>query len=245
MATLPGSPAEPDQDRTAVAALRERIAARPAPGRIRMLLARRRRRHALTAVLALLAGAATLQTISNAESARAQWERAGPVPVATRTLPSGHVIAPGDFELRELPTAATPGAAASGEPGNMIGRTVSERVLEGEILVEERIAPGGLGEVAGQLPPGHRALALPVAGPAPPLEPGDHVDLYSVQDPYSEVWSGPASSERESASSVLARDSRVLDVNEVAITVAVPEEAGPPIAAAIATSAVVPALSGR
>src|SRR5690606_15669615 len=95
----------PDADRAQLAALREHVAARPSPGWLRRSLTGRRRRTG-TVVLGLVAAAATLQVISGAETARRQWERTGPVPVATRTLEAGTVISDEDFQIIEMPALA-------------------------------------------------------------------------------------------------------------------------------------------
>ena len=92
--------------------------------------------------------------------------------------------------LRTVPIPARyrpPGAVAS--PGELTGRMLASAVLTGEPVTMSRIAPPG-GPVAAAVPTGLRAVAVSVAVPAGPLEPGDRVDVlatYAGGQPHTET----------------------------------------------------------
>lgn len=207
---------------------RRRRARRP-----RLLLALRRRprlRRLASVAAGLLAAGLVHTTLSGAAAERDRWERAGVV-VSAADLPAGHRLGPDDVEERSLPLVAVPDGAVDAAP---VGQVLRHPVRRGEVLVQDRLAPAGLRGVAARLPDGHRAVALP-ADPSvtPPLEPGDRVDVLVSVDPTA-VSGAPTF--------VLAPGALVLDVGELAVTVAVPATDAPRVAFAAATGSVALAL---
>lgn len=101
-----------------------------------------------------------------------------PAVVATADLPLGHVLRPDDLRVRAIPQEAVP-AAALREVGPALGRPLTAAVGEGETVTATRVRSGGP-----PLPPGQRALHVPLADPgaAARLAAGDHVDLVAVAD---------------------------------------------------------------
>jgi Flp pilus assembly protein CpaB len=202
---------------------------RPRPPLARIALALRRRprlRTATVAVLALVVGLVVQRTVSGAEAVRAAWGPRQPVVVAARDLRPGHVVRSGDVRLVSLPPAAVPpGAVEEVRPG----RVVRALVLEGEVLVRRRLSAAGALGIAGRLPEGSRAVAVPVdPGTAPPLEVGQTVDLVAVA-----AGDGPFPQ-----AGVLAAGAPVVDVGEEAVTVALDPAVVPRVAAALGAGAV-------
>lgn len=206
----------------------------PLPSRVPFALALRRRprvRRLLGLALVALVALAVALVVRRAEAAREAWGRTEAVVVASRDLPPGHVLGPGDTEVRQLPAPAVPpGAVASVDDG----RIVQAGAYEGEVLVARRLAAPGARGPAALLPQGARAVAVPVEpGTAPPLEVGQHVDVVGVVA----VDGGPEPV-------VVAEGALVVHVAERAVSLAVPPDAVPVVAAALAAGTVTLALSG-
>ena len=197
-----------------------------------------------------------------ADDARERWGRTHPVAVATRDLAPGDVVEPGSFEVRDLPEGVlpegvVPEGALGGAPAEPpVGSVVRHPVLAGEPLVAARLAPDGLTGAAALVPPGWRAVAVPL-GPAgaPPLAVGDLVDVLAVM-PTAGLpglgsdgagagpdGTGPDGAAQEPAF-VLVERAAVVDVADDAVTVAVPEGDAPRVAWALSNGAVVLALGG-
>jgi pilus assembly protein CpaB len=206
----------------------------PVPARLPFVLALRRRprlRRALAAALALAVGLTVMATVQRAEAARAAWGRGRPVVVAARDLPPGHVLEAGDTEVITLPEPAVPDGALSRVAE---GRVVRAGVFEGEVLLGRRLAEAGLAGAAALVPEGARAVAVPVeAGSAPALAVGQRVDVV-----------GLVAVEGAPQARVLVTGAPVVEVAELAVTVAVEPEAVPQVAAALASGTVTLALVG-
>lgn len=174
----------------------------------------------LTALVALALAVLTTTIVSRAEQTAAGYRERLRVPVATRDLEPGEQIEPGDVDWRELPAIAVPEAVTGDDPS---GRTVVEPVLAGEPVAESRLAPTGVSGPAALVPPGARALAVPVDPPLTSLTVGDRVDLLALGR-----W--------------VARGAVVVDVTDGSIVVAVDEEEAPAVARGVLEGSVVPAI---
>lgn len=203
--------------------------------RARRALARPAVRRACVAALA----AATALTIAALLGAAAgtpdRWGAPRAVAVATRDLAPGEVVDAGAAEVRDLPGGAVTPAALARVPA---GAVVRQAIAAGEPLVPTRLAPHGLSGAAALVPPGARALAVPL-GPAgsPPVAAGDQVDVLAVLPP------GGAGAGTDPAFPLVER-AAVVDVDERAVTVAVPERDAARVAWALSHGAVVLALAG-
>jgi hypothetical protein len=146
--------------------------------RARRLLVRPLARRALAAAVAAATGVTVVSQVRTADAARRRWSDTRPVAVAQRDLRTGERLAPGDAEVRELPSAAVADAALTEPP---VGVVVRQPIAAGEPLVAERLGAEGLTGVAALLPDGHRAVAIPT-GPAgvPPVTIGDTVDVLTL-----------------------------------------------------------------
>ena len=104
-------------------------------------------------------------------------------------------------------------------------------------MLSKRIAPEGLSGVAARVPPGQRAVAVPVT-PAgrPPLELGDLVDVLAVVATPDMPDATPAAP--------LATGALVVDVGDESVSVAVSRAEAPLVAYAITQGVAVLALGG-
>ncbi len=207
--------------------------------RARRALARPAIRRLCVAGLALATALTVASQVSAAGAARERWGRSRPVVVATRDLVPGEVVDGGALEVRDMPDGMLPDGVIGGAPGDSpAGAVVRQPILAGEPVVAARIAPHGLTGAAALVPPGARAVAVPL-GPsgAPPVTIGDLVDVLTV------VPTGLDGVDREPAFP-LVEQATVVDVTDQAVTVAVPEDDAPRVAWALSNGAVVLALAG-
>lgn len=189
---------------------------------------------ACVGLLAVTAGAVVAAAAGSADEARASWGETRQVVVLARDLPAGHRLDGGDVRLEDRPVTVLPEGALTEVPA---GGTLAAAVVSGEVLVEGRLAPAGLSRLAASLPPGTRAVAVPVEpGFAPPLEVGDAVDLLVTVSPEA-AGDGPPGF-------VLAHAASVVAVDDAAVTVAVPPDIAPKVAVALSAGAVTLALTG-
>lgn len=208
------------------------------PRRFDLALALRRRprhRQALLVLLAVLVGIATMQQVQRAEDAAAAWGERVSVVVATRDLAPGDLLDASTARLEPRPRSLVPPGALRSRP---TGARVAAAVYAGEVVLEDRLAGAGLSAVAARLPPGHRAMAVPVeAGTAPRLAVGDHVDVL-VALPGEAAGGGPPGF-------ALAAGVLVVDVDDAAVTIAMPADAAPRLAVAFGAGAVTLALTAE
>jgi pilus assembly protein CpaB len=105
--------------------------------------------------------------------------------VAARNLESGALIKDSDLKVAEWGGKAPTGALA--KPEDAIGRGVVEPIVEGEPVVESRLAARGAGAgLAAIIPPGMRAVAVrvnDVVGVAGFLSPGMKVEVLIAGNP--------------------------------------------------------------
>lgn len=184
-----------------------------------------------TVAVVLVAALAVGRSLEGDDSAAT--EGLGPlvrVPVARRTIEPGELVAAADVRWRELPA----GALADQAVADGFDRRATSTIFAGEPIVASRLAPQGSSELAARVPPGHQAVALPVTVGAPPLEPGDLVDLLRVDAPDR----AGVRAQR------VARHGVVVDAGTEVVTVAVDDDEVRAVAAATATGAVVIALVG-
>jgi pilus assembly protein CpaB len=109
--------------------------------------------------------------------------------VAARNLESGALIKETDLKIAEWGGTAPTGSLT--KPEDAIGRGVVEPIVEGEPVVESRLAMRGAGAgLAAIIPPGMRAVAVrvnDVVGVAGFLSPGMKVDVLIAGNPPSQA----------------------------------------------------------
>ena len=209
----------------------------PVPRRPRPGLALRRQprvRTALVVAVGLLCGVGVTATVHQADAARAAWGQSTAVVMARRDLAAGERLDRESTEVVDHPGPLVPADALTRLPADA---RLTQPVYEGEILRSERLAPAGASAVAARLPEGTRAVAVPTdPGTTPPLEVGDRVDVL-VAMAAEAAGGGPPSF-------ALATDVEVVDVTELAVTLAMPRDAAPRLAVALGQAAVTLALVG-
>jgi Flp pilus assembly protein CpaB len=181
----------------------------------------------LAAALALVTAVVVTRAVGRAEEDAARFGDLRPVAVARATLPVGATVGPDDTEVRSLPAALLPPEAVTGAPE---GAVVTATIHEGEVLTAARLAPAGRSPLTAALPPGTRAVAVPVDEAVLPVEPGDVVDVLATFDPDLADGGDPTVA--------VAREALVVDVASEAVVVAVTPGQAPRVAFAVAAGAV-------
>jgi pilus assembly protein CpaB len=100
------------------------------------------------------------------------------VVAAAREVPRGTVLTGDALELVTLPSRFAPPGALR-DVASAGGRTVVVDLAAGEIVTELRLAGAGAGPTASLVPPGLRAVQVPVAA-AVGVKPGDLVDVIAT-----------------------------------------------------------------
>jgi Flp pilus assembly protein CpaB len=187
---------------------------------------------ATTVLMSVVTVAVQLQA---AAQARRRWGETRPVVVAKRDLAPGEEIDAAAVGVRRLPVALVPADVLPDPP---VGSVVRYPIVAGEAILSKRIAPEGLRGVAARVPDGERAVAVPVPRVGrPPLHVGDRVDVLAViatqEEPDGGVPAAP-----------LVEDALVVDLEDEAVSVAVPWDQAPAVAYAVTQGSVVLALAG-
>ncbi len=202
------------------------------PGLALALRRHPRWRTAAAIALGVAGGLAAMSAVQGAERARSAWGRSAEVLVAVDDLDAGAAVGAGDVRREELPLALVPDDAVT-ELG--ADARTSTPVLEGEVLRDGRLADPGASAVAARVPPGMRAMAVPVdPGTTPSVEVGDRVEVLVTLPPEA-AGSGPPGF-------ALATGCPVVDVTDTAVTIAVEAHVAPRLAAAFGMGAVTLAL---
>jgi len=209
----------------------------PAAHRFDVALALRRRprhRRVLVLVLAAACGLAVMTVVRKAEHAAAAWGRSVPVLVATQDLRAGDRLDAGNTRVDHQPAPLVPDGALTDVPAE---DRLAQPVYAGEVIREQRLAHRGLSALAARLPLGTRAVAVPVEpGLVPALVVGDRVDVL--------VALGAEAAGAGPPGFALATDVLVVDVDDVAVTIAGPRDTAPRLAVAFGAGAVTLALTG-
>jgi Flp pilus assembly protein CpaB len=187
-------------------------------------------------VVACLAGFTGLTAsglVSSARDQAAVYGRLRPVVIAARPVDVGAVVRPADVVVRDVPQAflpegRLPSAAAA------VGRTVVVPLFRGAPVLAANLAPDGLSGLAALLPPGTRAVAVPVGTASVPVRRGDRVDVLATFDP------APAG---EDPTFPVAQAALVVDVGTESVAVAVDAEEARRVAFAVARGVVALSLT--
>jgi Flp pilus assembly protein CpaB len=172
--------------------------------RPRFLRRRRTRRTIIATAVTLVAAAALASALARAGDLADDFGERRVVAVATRDLGAGIELVDGDLRWTERPLASIGGTVTEAPAGRM----VVEPVLEGEAVVDERLAAEGAHGPTALAPAGSRALAVPTPAGRPPLVLGDRLDVV-------------AATPDGSTARRVARDAVVVAVDDENVTVAV------------------------
>jgi Flp pilus assembly protein CpaB len=109
--------------------------------------------------------------------------------VAAHALPIGTRVTSSDVELVRRHESQIPEATIA-SVDDVQGRVVRVPVVDGAYLSDEHLTPRDRGALSGVVPPGMRAVRI-VVEVAPPLEPGEAVDVLSTFDPAAATGGEP------------------------------------------------------
>lgn len=185
-------------------------------------------RWAAVAFLAILAVVRSESVVADADRARSDWGRTATVSVATHDLAPGTVIGAGDVSTATRPSIVVPTDAVL----DAIGRSVTAPVAAGEVVLDRRLSNGGDGPAA-LLGPDDVAFAVPVDAATPPVEVGDHVDVFAPVDSASRSAVGATR---------VAHRAVITSVSDRAVTIGVDAESAVIVARSLLGASVVLAL---
>ena len=153
---------------------------------------------------------------------------AGPstqVLVLQRDVPAGATLEPADVRAVGRPVAESPADALADLPAD---RVALVGLAAGEVLLERRLAPGGIGPIAALLPPEASGVTLPAATLPAGVAVGDRGDLLVVV---------PGST------TALSDGAPIIGIDERSVTVAVPIASAPAIVEALTLGQLVAVLA--
>ncbi|MFL5798145.1 MAG: Flp pilus assembly protein CpaB [Actinomycetota bacterium] len=101
------------------------------------------------------------------------------VVVAARDLARGVRLAPDMLRRVSVPSRFAPPGAVR-DPEGAAGRVLLAGLAEGEALTTTRLSAARAGPIAALVPPGFRAVTVPVQLPPGTVHPGDRVDLLAT-----------------------------------------------------------------
>ncbi len=199
----------------------------------RRLLWRRSRSWLVAAVVALVVGTLAARTVAGSQQAAEALGPARTVTVAARHLDAGQKVRNEDVRRIDWPE----GLLASPPADEVVGRVVANPILEGEPIVEARLAAPGAHGSGTLAPPGSVAVAVPLPEARPPLQVGDEVDVLAA---------GSAHGGTVAQGRWVARGAVVVSLEDDSAVVAVePADAAPTAAAALAGPVALVLLSYR
>ena len=186
--------------------------------------------------LALLTGVVVARLVGEASSRAARLGGLRSVPVAARAVEAGQVLSAADVAVRRLPAALLPAAPVASSPE---GHAALVPLAAGEVVLEAKLAPWGTRGVAALVPPGRRALAVPMERGRLPVRTGDRVDVLATFETAEPAGDGGG----QEPTFPVATAALVVDVGDEAVTVAVSQHEAPRVAFAVARGTVVLALA--
>ena len=173
-------------------------------------------------LLAAVLGLVTALVVHGRVAEADRWGPTRRVPVVARAVAAGTVLGADDVRTAVVPAAVLPDANVATSP---VGHVALVALAAGEVLLASRVAPGtGL---AGLVPPGRRAVAVPRSPATPAVSVGDRVDVVGGD-----------------ATGVVAPGASVVAVDDRSVTVAVPAATAPRLAVAVLGGQVSLALVG-
>ena len=170
-----------------------------------------------TVVLALVVGLFVRSSLLRADTVRSAYGEQQPVLVATAGIAPGTVIDESNTDMRDWPIGLLPdGAITSGS-----GRTATERIGKGEVLVEGRLSGGNGSGPDTLVPAGGRALAVPTGSTSPDLRVGDRVDAFAPFDASRANTATISPTDPRFAARRVAKAARVIAIGPDSVTIAV------------------------
>jgi Flp pilus assembly protein CpaB len=194
-------------------------------------------------LLVLLTVAVLNGVVHRARASRAALGPSTSVVVATGDIVPGTLL-DGHVAVRSRPSRLVPHGALTALPR---GRLATAFIADGEAVLSARVSGTEAAGPAGLVAPADRALTVPVGSVAPPVRVGDHVDVLATPVPGavpSDDSGRGTGAPGAVAARVVVRSALVVATGADGVTVAVPAEQAPALAAAIAGATVTLALTG-
>jgi pilus assembly protein CpaB len=142
-------------------------------------------------------------------------EATGPVVVAREPIPAGQRITATMLELKEVPVSAVSEGTFSAT-AQVVGQRSRYPIERGEQVTEQRlIAASRTGAISFHIPPGMRAMTIPVSAtrsPATLLVPGDFIDVIVTGEASSLLPPAPGRAATASVALTLLQNVQVLSV---------------------------------
>jgi Flp pilus assembly protein CpaB len=133
---------------------------------------------------------------------------------------------------------ALPGDVAA----DPLGRLVTETIGQGEVLADRRLGLAGRSGPLALVPPGGRALSVPVDPTTPELAVGDRVDAFAPVEVVGSATAADLARSGSSGARRVAQTATVVAVDDRAVTIAVSSIEAPAVARAVLDGAMVLAL---
>ncbi|CAB4578175.1 MAG: hypothetical protein F2567_01765 [Actinobacteria bacterium] len=199
----------------------------------RRALQRTRTRWFITTCIALASLWWTIATVHTAERDSSAWGDRKTVSVAANDLEPGHIITTDDIHFALRPTIMLPGDLAD----SPVGRTVIRSIARDEIVIERRLAGGGISGPAALLGDNSVAFAIPRDASTPVLSVGNYVTLFAPSEIASTAARGNGPAARVADRAV------VVAVNEKSLMVGVDPRDASSVARALLSTSVIVALT--
>ncbi len=183
---------------------------------------------AAAAGLALLTALVVSSALARARALESFYGPLRPVVVAARAVERGTPLADADLEVTRLPARWLP-PGSIGSLATARSRSPVVPLLPGQPVLRGHLAPDGLVGAAALLPPGTRAVSVPVGGASAPVRVGDVVDVLATLDGHPTV--------------ALALDAPVVAAGDDSASVAVSPEEARAVAFAVAHGSLTLALA--
>jgi Flp pilus assembly protein CpaB len=171
----------------------------------------------VTVVLALVVGLFVRSSLHRADAVRSAYGEQRSVLVATADISPGTVIDDSNTDMRDWPIGLLPQGAVTSDSG----RTATERIGKGEVIIDRRLSGDNGSGPEALIPPGGRALAVPTGTASPAVGVGDRVDVFAPLDASRSNSATAAPNDPRFAARRVARAARVIAVDPDSITIAV------------------------
>lgn len=201
--------------------------------KFRHAIHRTRTRWLITTCVALLSLWWTMTMVQNADRDSSSWGQRKTVPVAVNDLEPGHIITNDDIEFALRPTIMLPGDVSD----SPVGRSVSRSIARNEILIDRRLAGGGMSGPAALLGDNSVAFAIPIDAGTPVVKLGDYVTLFAPSDVTTTATRGTGPSVRVTDRAV------VVSVNDKSLMVGVESGDAARVARALLSASVILAVT--
>lgn len=187
---------------------------------------------ACTLTVAIIAGVLVTQGISKANAAAARYGDISTIYVARHAIAAGTAVMAADVEAQERPRTFTPSGAITAAPDGVVADV---SLSNGDVLTAANTGPSGLSATAALLRPNEQGIAIGLDEKSPELVVGDNVTLLATFNSADPTIDTPTVT--------VASKARVIHLSDHAATVAVPIEAAPKVAFALAKGTITIAIT--